>query len=186
MTEVKTNSTLWLLPNDIHTVLNNLAEAENIDENYREGLLAAMEFIHDMPGFTRDEVAGSTQFFFSKDGTVKCLVCRKEISSRQYQYCPHCGRVFVGSTNDEWEATKLRFMSANANNVGSESETPNIPIWEKENLTITEAASYFGIGQNKIRALTEVRNCNFVLFIGSKRLIKRKAFAKFLEAQHSL
>ena len=177
---------LWLLPADIHKVLNELADAENIDENYRNGLQTAMEFIHDMPGFTRNEVAGSTQFFFAKDGTVKCLACRKEIASRQYEYCPYCGRFFVGTTNDEWEATKLRLMAANANHAGSESETVTVPVWEKENMTIAEAASYFGIGQNKLRALTESKNCNFVLLNGRKRLIKRKAFAKFLEAQRIL
>ena len=56
-----------------------------------------------------------------------------------------------------------------------------IPLWEKQNLTLVEAAEYFGIGQNKIRELSGMRNCSFVLFNGSKRLIKRKAFEKYLE-----
>ena len=29
-----------------------------------------------------------------------------------------------------------------------------IPIWEKSNLTIQEAAAYFGIGMQKLRQLT--------------------------------
>jgi len=61
-----------------------------------------------------------------------------------------------------------------------------VPVWEKENLTITEAAAYFGIGTNRIRALTEVRNCDFVLFVGNRRLIKRKQFAKYLEKTTSI
>ena len=61
-----------------------------------------------------------------------------------------------------------------------------VPIWEKENLTVEEAASYFGIGQNKIRALSDMRNCGFVLFVGNKRLIKRKKFAKYLESVDSI
>lgn len=177
---------LWLLPADIHAVLSKLADAENIDESYRNGLQAAMEFIDDIPGFTREEVAGLTQFFYAKDGSVKCLLCRKEIANRQYEYCPHCGRHFVGVTNEEWEATKYRLLAANANSVGKGKEDATLPYWEKENLTINEASSLFGIGQSKLRALTEVRNCNFVLFVGRKRLIKRKAFEKFLEAQSVL
>ena len=52
----------------------------------------------------------------------------------------------------------------------------NVPIWEKANLTIEEAAAYFGIGTNKLRAMTDGENCPFVLWVGSKRLIKRRKF----------
>lgn len=61
-----------------------------------------------------------------------------------------------------------------------------VPIWEKANLTISEAASYFGIGQNKLVELTKIRNCNFVLHIGNRRMIKRKQFEAFLEKQEYL
>ncbi len=30
-----------------------------------------------------------------------------------------------------------------------------VPIWEKSNLTLEEAAAYFGIGVNKLRELTD-------------------------------
>lgn len=50
----------------------------------------------------------------------------------------------------------------------------NVPIWEKSNLTLTEAAEYFNIGEHKLREITNNHKCNFVLFIGTKRLIKRK------------
>lgn len=61
-----------------------------------------------------------------------------------------------------------------------------IPIWEKANLTIEEAAAYFNIGQNKLSELTKMRNCTFVLHIGNKRLIKRKQFEEYLERQDHL
>lgn len=61
-----------------------------------------------------------------------------------------------------------------------------VPIWEKENLSLSEAAAYFGIGQNKLRDLSDSRNCNFVLFVGNKRLIKRKLFEKYLENEYSV
>ena len=61
-----------------------------------------------------------------------------------------------------------------------------VPIWEKANLSMEEAAAYFGIGINKLREMTNEDNCPFVLWNGSKRMIKRKAFEKFLEADYSI
>ena len=51
----------------------------------------------------------------------------------------------------------------------------DVPIWEKSNLTLEEAAAYSGIGINKLRKLSDDESCPFVLWIGSKRLIKRNA-----------
>lgn len=61
-----------------------------------------------------------------------------------------------------------------------------VPIWERVNLTIDEATQYFGIGRNKLLELTNDEDCEFVLFNGTKRLIKRKAFEKFLNTQYSI
>lgn len=61
-----------------------------------------------------------------------------------------------------------------------------IPIWQKANLTVEEAAAYSGIGINKIRELSNHDNCPFVLWVGSKRLIKRKQFDAFVEKQYSI
>lgn len=61
-----------------------------------------------------------------------------------------------------------------------------IPIWEKSNLNLEEAAGYFNIGVNKLRDLTDSENCPFVLWCGSKRLIKRKAFEKYLQGLYSI
>ena len=51
-----------------------------------------------------------------------------------------------------------------------------IPIWEKGNLSLEEAAAYSGIGINKLRDLSSHENCRFVLWVGNKRLIKRRLF----------
>lgn len=56
-----------------------------------------------------------------------------------------------------------------------------VPIWEKSNLTLKEAAAYSGIGINKLRELSNERGCNFVLFVGSKHLIKRRLFDAYIE-----
>ncbi len=61
-----------------------------------------------------------------------------------------------------------------------------IPIWEKSNLTLEEAAAYSGIGINKLRQLTDDDNCEFVLWIGTKRLIKRRKFDEYIEKLYSL
>ena len=56
-----------------------------------------------------------------------------------------------------------------------------VPIWEKSNLTLEEAAAYSGIGINKLREITNKPGCNFVLFVGTKRLIKRRLLDAYLE-----
>ena len=61
-----------------------------------------------------------------------------------------------------------------------------VPIWEKSNLTLEEAAAYSGIGINKLRELTNDNNCRFVLWCGSKRLIKRKLLDDYLETTYSI
>ena len=49
-----------------------------------------------------------------------------------------------------------------------------VPIWEKSNLTLEEAAAYSGIGINKLREISNEPGCSFVFFIGKKRLFKRR------------
>lgn len=49
----------------------------------------------------------------------------------------------------------------------------SIPISDKFNLTIEEAAKYFSIGENKLREMIKEADCDFVLYVGRKALIKR-------------
>lgn len=56
-----------------------------------------------------------------------------------------------------------------------------IPIWEKVNLTLEEAAALFQIGINEIRTRSDEPGCPFVLFKGTHRLIKRKKFEEYLD-----
>ena len=55
-----------------------------------------------------------------------------------------------------------------------------VPIHLKMNLTIKEAAEYSNIGINKIDAMLKGPNCPFVLYIGNKKLVKRKAFEDYI------
>ena len=61
-----------------------------------------------------------------------------------------------------------------------------IPIWEKSDLTLEEAAAYSGIGINKLRKLSNDEQCPFVLWIGAKRLIKRRRLDEYIEQCYSI
>ena len=56
----------------------------------------------------------------------------------------------------------------------------DVPVWEKMNLTVEEAAAYSNIGINKIDEMAKSPNCAFVLYIGRKKLIKRKEFEQYI------
>lgn len=66
------------------------------------------------------------------------------------------------------------------------SNSVTVPIWEKSNLTLDEAAAYFNIGVNKLRDISNGDSCSFVLWVGNKRLIKRKQFSDYLEKAYSI
>lgn len=61
-----------------------------------------------------------------------------------------------------------------------------VPVWEKSNLTLEEAAAYSGIGIYKLRELSDKEDCEFVLWIGTKRLLKRKKLDEYIERSYSI
>lgn len=61
-----------------------------------------------------------------------------------------------------------------------ESKTLEIPFWLKLNLTVPEAAAYSNIGINRIEKLLKQPKCDFVLYVGKKRLVKRKEFEQYI------
>ena len=56
-----------------------------------------------------------------------------------------------------------------------------VPIWEKINISIEEAAEYSNIGINKLYEMTNEPSCPFVLYVGQKKVIKRKEFERYME-----
>ena len=70
--------------------------------------------------------------------------------------------------------------------MGKPSKDYAVPLWEKANLTDYEAAAYSGIGADKLRELSDREDCEFVLWNGTKRLIKRKKLDEFLERAYSI
>ena len=61
-----------------------------------------------------------------------------------------------------------------------------VPIHLKLALTSKEAAEYSNIGINKLRTITDKENCPFVLWVGSKRLVKRKKFEEYVNDLFSI
>ena len=90
------------------------------------------------------------------------------------------------TTAREILSTMWIISSIGRNEKESDFMAKEVPIWEKSNLTLEEAAAYSGIGINKLRSLSDEKNCPFVLWNGSKRLIKRKALDSYIEKQYSL
>ena len=61
-----------------------------------------------------------------------------------------------------------------------------VAICEKYLLTVEEAALYTGIGINKLREMSNNENCDFVVWNGSRRMLKRKKLEEFLNAAYSI
>lgn len=53
-------------------------------------------------------------------------------------------------------------------------EIEKVPIHLKMTLSIREAAEYSNIGINKIDRMLRSPNCPFVLFVGTKKLVKAR------------
>ena len=61
------------------------------------------------------------------------------------------------------------------------SEANNtVPIHLKITLSIKEANKLTGIGINSIEDRLREPNCPFVLFVGAKKMIKRKEFEEYI------
>jgi len=56
-----------------------------------------------------------------------------------------------------------------------------VPISEKYNLTVEEAAAYFNIGEKRIIEISNENKNELVLMVGSKRLIKKNKMERFLD-----
>lgn len=61
-----------------------------------------------------------------------------------------------------------------------QAKIQTVPVQEKIALTIKEAAEYSNIGINKLESLLRSPRCLFVLYVGKKKLVKRKEFEKYI------
>ena len=58
-----------------------------------------------------------------------------------------------------------------------------VPIHLKITLTIREATEYSNIGINKIDSMLKQPNCPFVLYVGTRKLVKRKEFEEYIRRE---
>lgn len=57
-----------------------------------------------------------------------------------------------------------------------------IPVWKRYALTITEAAEYYHIGENKLRMIADEHpEADFIILNGNRILIKRQKFEEYLD-----
>lgn len=66
------------------------------------------------------------------------------------------------------------------------TETKTVPLWHRSTLTIAEAVKYTGIGRGTLYEMTDREDCPFVLWIGNKRRIKRRAIDDYIDKAFSI
>ena len=59
-------------------------------------------------------------------------------------------------------------------------------MWEKTLLTVDEASAYTGIGINTLRRISDENGSRLVLWIGNRRMFKRKQLEEYLEKEYSI
>ena len=95
---------------------------------------------------------------------------------------------FIGNTISKYKNI-LYFRDAHdfkKKKIKTTNRRPDIPIWERSSLTIDQAAVYCGVGKDKLREITEREDCPFVLWVGTKRLIRRKKLDEYLDKAFSI
>jgi hypothetical protein len=74
----------------------------------------------------------------------------------------------------------------NNKNIETAVKENDVPIWEKKCLTLEEAAAYSGIGRNKLRELSQQKNCPFAVWLGGKLYIVREKLDDFTDKQFKI
>ena len=60
-------------------------------------------------------------------------------------------------------------------------QTQSIPLGEKEYLNTQEAIKYWNLSNRKFRVFLKKRSYNFIALYGTRKLILREAFDKYLK-----
>ena len=76
-------------------------------------------------------------------------------------------------------AVKNEYLRADSNTACA--PVLEVPLEHKYCLTVREASIYTGIGINTLYRKINDPNCDFVLFVQNKRLIKREALEKYIQ-----
>ena len=131
-----------------------------------------------------------------KQPLENCFKDLEEDIKQGFIYKKHCARL---SLNSWFEIYQRRLKNKTMKNRAFPGDNKiiqldsmiilsedTVPIWEKSNLTLKEAAAYSGVGVNKLRELSNDERCSFVLWVGGKRLIKRRLLDEFIEQTYSI
>lgn len=65
-------------------------------------------------------------------------------------------------------------------------QTKEVYLKDKPFLTLTEAAKYTGVGQHKLSELSDDPRCEFVFWVGKKRMFKREKLVEYLSNAFSI
>lgn len=63
----------------------------------------------------------------------------------------------------------------------TEEKYEAVPIWKRTLLSIEEASAYTGINIIRLREMTLDSDCEYVLYVGKRRMIKRRRFDEYLD-----
>ena len=107
------------------------------------------------------------------------IVRRLDPFAKRKDRCDKCDR-------DGWDYVVTDRYSSKKRGEAMTENKIIIPIWKKSNLTVEEAAAYCGIGSRKLREMSDSEFCPFVLWNGSKRLIKRRKLDEYLDNAYSI
>ena len=61
-----------------------------------------------------------------------------------------------------------------------------IPIWERALITVEEGTALTGIGYLKLRAMPNEPGCEYVVWIGASKMLKRRKLEEYLENSYSV
>ncbi len=65
-------------------------------------------------------------------------------------------------------------------------ETKQVLLKDKPFMTLNEAAVFTGVGQHKLSELSDDTDCEFVFWIGRKRMFKRDKLVEYLSKAYSI
>lgn len=108
----------------------------------------------------------------------------KEPIQSNNQRCDSQNRIVV--PNGGYRYPKAKRKMKEETDMTKQEKDNRVPLWERMNLTLEEAAAYTGIGTDKLRELSNRESCDFVLWVGTKRLLKRKKLEEFLIKSFSI
>ena len=100
--------------------------------------------------------------------------------------CDFAPLQYLNGSNTMGMARYLQPYEQEENTMKKSEQREIVPVWEKTLLSLEEASAYTGIGVNKLRNMSDDPSCEFVLWVGSRRMLKRTKLEEFVEKSYSV